>query len=372
MFILNKRGTYMNCEKCGAKLSDVDNTCPNCKKDSKSIDSRQIEVLRENIVKTAKISSKKTEELTSEKVDKSVLETKGVSSDTKDVSKIMERVFDESSEVKSDSSNSESSSNESSSEIKENRKKSKKKKSKGSKKELVFIRFLFAGVLLAFAISLFFNWFSLSGDAVNIGICRDGHVETFLNDEVKGKKAEDLYGYKGSLISFNPFKMIIYAKSVNDEHLIVADAKGEEKVSFASRLNRYYMFAMIILFASVLFSIVAILVSDKLKYINFIWALSIANAIVIGLNYMAIKVPYFNMFAIKAKSILKSKDALASVKLSLHGISFKNQFFNYELTEEKGFYISLGLLLIWFLMSTVLKEVRYRKVSQEEIKNENL
>ncbi len=373
IFTRNKE-VYMNCKKCGAELNEIDNICPNCDKDVNLADTGQIEVLRENIVKTSKMSPDKVKEIKEEKVEIEFSEGSKTSADTKDVSKIIEKVFEELNDGDKVGLEADDNKHKKSSEkvFKENNNKNSKKFNALIKEDLVFVRFLFAAVMIAFGVSLFFQWFSISGDAVNIGICRDGHMEAFLEDEVKDKKVEELHGYKGAYIKFTPFNMIIFARSMKDKHLKVMNAKGEESTSLASKMNKYYMYAMILLFVSVLFSVVAILINDKLKYINFIWALSIANAIVIGLNYLAMKLAFFNVFAIKAKSVLKARDALASVKISYLGVTFNDKFFSYNLTEEKGFYISLALLLAWFLMSTVLKELRYRKINQVKIEKENL
>ncbi len=245
-----------------------------------------------------------------------------------------------------------------------------KEKVKFGVKMLIFSRYFLAAVVLLFAVSIFFKWFTLSGNCVNMGYTRNDKTVNYLVDEIKDKSADELYSYEGPIATYSGYKLMRFGIDIGKEYDTFVGKSGVDSLSFVSVIHKYYMFALAFLFFSSLFSIIVALFSKKLKFIGTVRTLSIVNAIIIGLNYLAIRLPFFSMFGVRAKQTLLEINKNADVNLSSHGMSFMDKFYGYNMFIEKGLYTTLILLLIWFVLSTILKEVKDRADRDREIREE--
>lgn len=222
-------------------------------------------------------------------------------------------------------------------------------------------RYVILGSAILFFMSLFFGWFSLSGNAVNQGYIRGEETVKFMDRAVQQYKAENLVQYEYELVTFSAKDLFSFSNVMEEDYLTVMEVDKTEKNSIAAMIHSYYMKAVILLFAMTLTAIAILLVFKRHKGIEIVRNLAVFNWLIIGLNYMALKIPYFSMFAINAKDVLNQSVERGSISMTRDGIAFGQTFYPYIMTEESGLYVAAFFLTVWLVLSIVLCEVRNRE-----------
>ncbi len=362
----------MKCKYCDADIKDINLPCESCgklnvdmqkkiEKDYAAKENVDSEKNPENrVVPAADKESKKEENKVINKKDKSLKTQEKDSKAEEKSKKALTSVFGK------ETKKSAKETDDSQKQEKKQRNRFIKKTKIGLGDRLVLItRYVLVAVIAVFVISLFFNWFSLSGDGVNIGYKRNEDSKEFLVESIRDKSVSDLHNYDKAIVSFSGYDLFRFSRVLDESYNEFVGRSGVPSKSFVSVVQKYYMMAIILTLITSIFSIVIIIISKDLKYISVVSNLSLVNLLILSLNYLTLKVPYLSMFAIKSKEVLLSSKEFANVNLSMTGLSMDKQFFPYEMYTEKGFLVALITLAIWFIIGTILKEVRHNKINEQ-------
>lgn len=246
-------------------------------------------------------------------------------------------------------------------------------KDNGSKKSLsemliAITRYVTLGAVVLFFVSIFMNWFSLSGNAVNYGFIRGEETRPMMVEAVQPHEIENLELYALPLITFSGNSLYQFSQVMEEEYLLVTNPRDEAVESIAAKIHRYYMMSVIVLFIFTGIAALILAVFRRTKGITIVRNLAVFNGIVIGLNYMALKIPYFSVFAIHGKEVIKQSKDFISLSMTGEGIAMDQTFYPYVFTEESGLFFSGFALGLWLLLSIILSEVKNR---EEEIAIEN-
>lgn len=243
-----------------------------------------------------------------------------------------------------------------------------KKKNDYAKMAIMITRYLILGCVVLFFMSLFFNWFSLSGNAVNYGFIRTEATTEFLEMNVQPHKVADLESYSETIVTFSGDKLNKFSDVIEADYMTTTGPAGDEVKSIASLIHKYYMKSLVWLFVFTIIAALILAIFRGYKGIAIVRNLAVLNAIIVGLNYMALKVSYFSMFAIRAKDVLNQSTEHMTLSMTKDGIAVDKVFYPYVLTEERGLYFALFFLGAWLVLSIILSEVKNR---EEEIAIEN-
>jgi hypothetical protein len=215
--------------------------------------------------------------------------------------------------------------------------------------------------VLVLIISMNFTWFSFGGRGAYMGI-EETQSGQYIENEILDA------GYNGEQIKALPEATDLYSFSGNDlkvfgetnyEYYVSFTASnGEVKESIPVKIQSYYMKAIPFILYVGLISIILLLIDRKLKTTEWTRAFSVLSLLVIGVNYMAVKIPFFSMIAIKAQTMLRDNDILDAVTMNLNGINVNNDFYPYRVAEEPGLFIAAACCVIWFILTTVLIEMK--------------
>lgn len=233
---------------------------------------------------------------------------------------------------------------------------------------ILIARYTTLAAVVLFFISIFMTWFSLSGNGVNYGFIRGEETRGMMVEAVQPHEIENLELYALPLINFSGSGLYSFSQVAEEEYLYVTNPRDEQVESIAARIHKYYMMSMMLIYVFTIAAALILAIFRRTKGITIVRNLAVLNGIVIGLNYMALKIPYFSMFAIHAKEVIKQSQTYMTLSMTGEGIAMDQVFYPYILTEESGLFFAGFFLGLWLLLSIVLSEVKNR---EEEIAIEN-
>ncbi len=230
------------------------------------------------------------------------------------------------------------------------------------------LRFLLVAIILLFTLSLYFNWFTLNENAVNIGTIRTEENKPFLHSSIRDFEVDAVEAQirqsdtdTTPILVFSGMDLYQFGKLNETSYKTIVGPSGVDTLSVATLIHRYYMLAMFAVLLVNVLGVLILLIGRRLKGITIVRNLSMLNFVIIGLNYMALKIPFFSMFAIKAKDILNQSVDYATISLKLDGVRMNETFYGYELHLLSGFKFSIAVLGIWLFVGIILSEVKHRR-----------
>ncbi len=126
-------------------------------------------------------------------------------------------------------------------------------------------------------------------------------------------------------------------------------------------IQTVYIRGFVLLTILSLLAVAMLLADRKLKTIEWTRGIAVLSAVIIALNYLAFKIPFFSMFALRARSILREENPLTAVRMNMDGINVNNEFYPYHMVERNGFYFAVAAVVLWFILTTVLVEMKKDK-----------
>jgi RNA polymerase subunit RPABC4/transcription elongation factor Spt4 len=314
----------MKCPNCGEILKNDAKVCFTCGED---ISKNQIDMLIDDMIKEDDANTKKNS------MAKSSNTTKSSNSGTKPVKK-----------ANQDSTDQEP-----------------KKPEFG--KAVVIIGYVNAIVVAVLLLTMLFSWFALGGRGTFKGFVLDQNSSQFMTAETLRMTREQIESLspETEIISFSAKDLVEYGKLYTETYQSMTNTKGELKKSWAIMVQLLYIKGFYVIGIISLLSIFMLIIDKKLKAIEWTRGFSVLTIVIIGLNYAALKIPFFSMFAIRAKNALRMDNLLSAVTLNMNGINVNSDFYPYNIMEKSGFYIAVGACVIWFILSTVLVEMKKDK-----------
>lgn len=219
--------------------------------------------------------------------------------------------------------------------------------------------------LLVVLFSLVMNWFSLSGRGSYLGFV-DDQSKNYKTDEVRPLNAESITNLDETVVilEFSPKSLYQYSKINKEDYSTLVDKNGLSKRSWPITIQQLYIKGLLIIPIMIIVALMLLIIDRRLYMIEVVRGFSLITFLIILLNYLALKVTFFSMFAIRAKSILQISNNLNRVTMNLNGINLNNDFYPYKLVEQPGFYIALVACSVWFILTTVLIEMKKDKNKQ--------
>lgn len=214
-------------------------------------------------------------------------------------------------------------------------------------------------------ISLFMGWFALSGRGAYIGFVDDGS-KTYKTKEISTLAVDQILLSDESLIllEFSPKGLFDYSKMTDTVYNNIQDVNGQAKKHWTIIIQQIYIKGLLLLPIMGLLSMLFLVIDRRFYIIEFVRGLSLISILIILLNFLVLKVPFFSMFAIRGKSLLQIGNTLNRVTMNLNGINLNNEFYPYKLVEKPGFYVALVSCFLWFVLTTVLIEMKKDKNKQ--------
>lgn len=311
----------MKCSNCGETLKDDAKVCFTC---GEAVPKNEIDSMIDDMIKEDDAQKKKVSVVPKKKTEKSKTTNAETTSET-------------------------------------NEEGAKKRKFGKATRIIAYVNAVIIAVLL---ISMMFTWFAFGGRGTLKGIGQDQQNSQFLTDEVSALTTADqleALDPEVEILEFSPKDLIDYGNMNQDIHSKLENNKGELKTSFASMIHLIYIKGFYVIAILGLLSILLLVVDKNLKAIEWTRGISVLSIVIIGLNYAALKIPFFSMFALKARSILRLEEPLSAVTLNMNGVNVNNDFYPYMLIEQNGLYVALGACVLWFILSTVLVEMKKDK-----------
>lgn len=323
----------MNCSKCGAEIIDTKKPCTQC--GHVVTEQEDMNTIIKNILEEDDYKPK-FEEAASE--DKTVKKPTVIGQKKKAKARPMEKLAEKplQKSVKDTSSRS------------------------IGDKIVLGLRYLLAGLIVLFTLSLFFDWVTLSGNAVNHGVLRTEVIKPFIDSSIREHSIDSLESYDGPIITFSAMDIYKFGHQIGDSYKTVNGVAGPS-TSLVSLIQKYYMQSIFIMIIVNILSLLIVLVFKSLKGINIVRNLSVLNFAIIGLNYLGLRVPYFSMIAVKAKDLLSQTVAHPQIAMTRVGISFEDKHYAYVFQEKQGLVFAVVMLVLWLLVSIILTEVKHRR-----------
>lgn len=239
---------------------------------------------------------------------------------------------------------------------KEDKKNHKKEEtSKGEKEKIALneiaiaiTRYTIGLLMILSMVGALFQWFALSGEATYI---------VYQND--------------ANPIIFTGRSMFEFALEAGRTFSTLMAADGTQKRSLVGLINIYYMYGIGVYLMFSLIGLFIVLIFRRLNGVGVMRNLAMFNLLIIGLNVMALKVPYFSVFVLKARDILRFENPKMSVKLSFQGLAINTETYPYQVELLNGLYMTVGFIVAWLFLSAILTELKNKEeldlIDQEEL-----
>lgn len=338
----------MKCPKCGETLKDDAKVCFTC---GENVGNNDIENIIDNMIKEDEAASIKE---TSKPKD-----TKSKNTNNKEAKN---KLFKRKPKIGTQKSGAQKSNG------KENSKtlKSTKMADTGKKEfgnGVRITRYVTAGVIGLFLLTMLFDWFGFGGRGVYLGFELDQNSGQFMTSEAVEMSDAKLkaLGPDQEILQYSPKDLLDYIDLYSDEYTIMENTKGVERTVWAVVIQTIYIRGFYLVLIAGLLSILLTLIDKNLKTVEWSRGFSVLSIVIIGLNYAALKIPFFSMFTIKARNILRTEHLLSSVTMNMNGVNVNNDFYPYHMIEKTGFFIAIGACVLWFVLTTVLVEMKKDK-----------
>jgi len=206
------------------------------------------------------------------------------------------------------------------------------------------------------------DWFALSGRGSYLGFV-DNKANDYKSKEITSLSLEQIILFDETvvLLEFSPKELMKYSKSNELMYKETEDINGMIKKHWTVIIQQIYIKSLILIPLMGLLSIIMLLIDRRYLAIEFVRGFSLISMLIILLNYLVLRVPFFSMFAIRAKSLLQVENTLNRVTMNLNGINVNNEFYPYKLVEQTGFFVAIVACFIWFILTTVLVEMKKEK-----------
>ena len=209
------------------------------------------------------------------------------------------------------------------------------------------IRYMIFVSIILFILSLFTNWFTISGTTVDYGFVNNSYTQKYFQETENE-----------SYIEFSGYDLFNYSGSAMNEHKMIKKSDGVLSTSILSAIHMYIMLAMAVLLASSLAACCVAFLYKAFTGMAIIRNLAIVNLVVIGLNYIFLNVTFLSAIAIRAKSVIDQQKDFGTLHMTFNGISHDQYFYTYKVGENSGFYGTIIALGIWLTLSIVLYEMK--------------
>ncbi len=228
-----------------------------------------------------------------------------------------------------------------------------KKKTNGKKddikeKSIVISRYAIGLFIILSLISLLFPWVVMEGRGVTEGFISDQSTDQYFDED-------------GS-IELSGINIMSLAIKKGEEYQQIQNEDGDMKRSIVSTVHIYYMYAIAVYIILAIVSLMVVLLPLRLKGQSIVRNLAAINLVIAGLNMLAMKFIYFSAFAIRAKQAIAADIGIgADVKYTLEGFAAGNDFYPYTVNIGKGFYFTIIVTAVWFLVAVALTELRNKE-----------
>ncbi len=224
-------------------------------------------------------------------------------------------------------------------------------------------RYVTAAIVLFFLLTMLFDWFAFGGRGAFKGFVLDQNSGSFMTKEVMTLSTEDIEALDQDtiILKYSPKDLIDYVNLYEKEYKYMPNKDGEDRLSWGATVQMIYIRGFLVILGAALLAVVFLILDKKLKTVEWSRGLSVLSIVIIGMNWASMKIPFLSMFAIKARSILRLENQLSSVTMNFNGINMNNEFYPYKLMETTGFFIAVGACVLWFILTTVLVEMKKDK-----------
>ncbi|PKM50159.1 MAG: hypothetical protein CVV02_12925 [Firmicutes bacterium HGW-Firmicutes-7] len=239
---------------------------------------------------------------------------------------------------------------------------SKNKEEVNNKKELGTVkktRIILIAIIGLFILMTVFPWFELGGSTTYHGFVR--MPKNIISKEYKELNVKEQKIYEGVFVEASPVDLVIYVFDYFDNYKTIQDEQGNEGFSIFSFLHIIYIISYIVMVLLALVSIGLLLALKELKGIKLVIYFSLASMFIFLINFVVMKISYFNMFALRALTELRSLEGSSSVIMTQKGIAVNTVFYPYSMTLTVPFFIAFGLLIIWIFASLVINKIKIKR-----------
>lgn len=212
-----------------------------------------------------------------------------------------------------------------------------------------YVSYATLAVMFLFTVSLFLTWFTVRGTVAYMGYFYTTQTAKYLDEEAKTFSKEQLTENLNKVASFSPQQFLTYAKEYvrnSGEHNLLA------------KLQVYYAEGLYVIYFLLLLCAGILVFDRKARFVEVIRISSILSVIFILLNTLAMKLPYINLIVLNAKNVLGESGASGRIiAKGLLILGKTKQELSYLADFRFGWYFSVILVALWFVMATILMEM---------------
>ncbi|RRD94961.1 hypothetical protein EII17_05250 [Clostridiales bacterium COT073_COT-073] len=212
-----------------------------------------------------------------------------------------------------------------------------------------YTSFAAMAAIVLFLISLFLNWYTISGTVAYHGYFYTATTGKYLSEGVKAYARDKLIDQNQEVAAFSPNHFLTYAKEYEDN----SDIHG-----LLAKLQIYYAKGLYLVYFLILACLLILVFDKKGKLAEVIRVSSILSVIFVLLNTLAMKLPYINLIVLNAKRVL-SANGIASTVVSkgLYLYESTKQNLTYQVKLNTGWTLAVVFVALWFVLATVLMEM---------------
>ncbi|MDA3847463.1 MAG: hypothetical protein PF505_13145, partial [Vallitaleaceae bacterium] len=211
-------------------------------------------------------------------------------------------------------------------------------------------------IILLFIILMFSTWFTLTGTGSERGIIRiDENMKPNMEKEVLFAKEDTV---TSRVVDFSPMSLVKYAIAYKETYKLYTDEEGAEVTSTFARLHLFYIWLFLIVMGGAVMSIALLVIGKDYQFTPIVRAISIMTAGVVVLNYISLKIPFFNMITIRVQSLLNVEYPDQISRITQEGIASGDISYSYGVELLSTFKVAMIALLLWIIISAAMGEIK--------------
>lgn len=229
--------------------------------------------------------------------------------------------------------------------------------------------YIAVAAIIVLIFSMLFSWFGLKGRGAYQGFIKSPETSKYFSKNVIDMTAEDFDQIDANteILTFSAKSLLDYVNQYGQAYAMLDTSGAEKEKSYVAQFDILYIKGFYLIFGIGFIGVFILLIDKKFRLIEYVRGGSILVMVIILLNFMTIKIPFFSMFVVKARNLIQLQDLTTAVTTTMAGITANNQFYPYAVTEKFGFYLAISCCVIWFIASTVIVEMRKNALKKIEI-----
>ncbi|NDL67671.1 zinc ribbon domain-containing protein [Anaerotalea alkaliphila] len=221
-------------------------------------------------------------------------------------------------------------------------------------------------LVLALLFVMTLPWFVLTGSGTIRGMVVEEGTLGFLEPGVGNLPPGTEVPEDQVLARWSPLDLAAYLAAAGREQAKVPQVDGTGRISVPAGVHMAYTFGLLLAALLAALSLPLYWLDKRLRWMELVRGWAVGALLLTGLQTMAMKVPYLNMFALRAQGAIRGGDRINAVRITMEGIAVNDRLYGVRIQETPYLLLGVALTGAW-IMTTTLLVAHYKNKELEKL-----